>query len=151
MATINVGGICTLDIKEFIEGICSADAATVRKSIKELIQSKNEDLLIIIIRETLAACHLSPGSKMANIVGSELYISKPRRKILRFIGRKLGNPSLSGSSWLDEYLASNMGLSPEEFINKWDDLADVARIRALLPVEDCAIVEDPYCAIPAVT
>jgi hypothetical protein len=151
VATINVGGICTLDIKEFIEGICSADAATVRKSIKELIQSKNEDLLIIAIRETLADYRLFPGSNIANVVGSELYISKPRRNILRFIGRKLSDPSLRGGLWLDEYLASNMSLSPEEFVNKWDDLADVARIRALLPVNDYIAVEDSYYAIPAMT
>ena len=148
MATINVGGICTLDIKEFIEGICSADAATVRKGIRELIQSKNEDLLIIIIRETLADYRLFPGSNIANIVGSELYISKPRRKILRFIGRKLSDPSLSGSSWLDEYLASNMSLSPEEFINKWNNLADVAKIKTALQAIHCTVEEERY-AVPA--
>lgn len=138
-------------INRFIEGIYHADIAAVRESIRELVQSKNEDALIIAIRESLATHHLLPGSKMANIIGSTLYLVKPRRNILRFIGQKLSNPSLSGSSWLDSYLASNMGLSDEEFIAKWSGSKYVAEIRTMFSTDGCATPIEAHYAIPVTT
>lgn len=122
------------EIKRFAEALQKEDCADIRPTLEELLNKKDEDLLVITVREFVASGLLVPGSKKAAVISGIILDHEPRRSLLANFARKLGDSSMANCyiSWSDGVLAKNVHLEPEELAKEWSHLEAVKGIRRIL-------------------
>ncbi len=121
-------------IKTLAEALLREDYPTIRNALKALLEKKDEDLLVIAIREFAASGLLLPGSKKAVVVSGIILDHEPKRSLLAKFAKKLGDNSMASYylPWIDDILAKNIDLEPEEWAKEWRRLEDVKEIRRIL-------------------
>lgn len=117
------------NVRRFTETLCSDDLTVIQPALAAVMQ--DEDILIIVIREAIAANRLIVGSKTATAIGGVIVESEPRRSLLAKFAKRL-NDSISSNEyleWMDGVLARNLHLEADEFAREWSKLEDVREIR----------------------
>ena len=124
------------EIKRFAEALKEEDYAAIWADLEELLNKKDEDLLVITVREFAASGLLVPGSKKAAVVSGIILDHGPRRSLLANFARKLGDGSMANYylSWIDSVLAKNIHLEAEEWAEEWSRLEAVKEIRHILSI-----------------
>lgn len=122
------------EIRSFIEALVKEDYAEIHDALGVLLDKGDEDILVIAIRELVARGILTADNKKATVVSGIILDHEPRRSLLAKFARKLGDPSMRDDylAWMDNVLAKNVGLEPDEWLSEWTKLESVNEIDRII-------------------
>lgn len=122
------------EIRRFIESLVKENYAEIHSTLGALLDKGDEDILVIAIRELAARDILVAGTKKATVVSGIILDHEPRRSLLAKFARKLGDPSMRDDylAWMDNVLAKNVGLEPDEWLSEWTKLESVNEIDRII-------------------
>ena len=136
-----------IEARRLIETLYLDDHSKIYDMLSEFLESKDEDALIIILREALARGHLHPCNKTAAIISGFISEYDVTRSLLSTIGHGINDPAnlSAGSKWLDVILAENVEMDIEEWNKDWGQLDHVIEVRRMFEEAKYSTAIDDRC------
>ena len=133
--------------RKLVEALHIGNIENISKNLRRLLEEGKEDIVIIVLREAIASDHLVACSKAAAVIGGIVLDAKPQRVMLSRLGEQINNPvnASLGSDWVDIVLATDTGLSIEQWIEAWSRNEDVRAVRKLFKQAPYSSAIDEFC------